>query len=82
MNLLTMNNVGEKDFTVYGCFSSNEIGTDYRVFNLEEDKSVSFLTLIITINTVVGIFIFVGLLLYHNKKMRTVEKRRDHQSQI
>ena len=52
------------------------------MFYLEEDKSVSYLTIIITINTVVGILIFVGLLLYHNKKRRTLEKRRDHQSPI
>ena len=74
--------MGENDFDLYGCFSSNELGTDYRTFGFEEERSGSFLKLVITINTVIGIFIFVGLLLYHKQKRRSEQMRRDHQSPI
>ena len=79
---LIIYNVAKEDFAVYGCFSSNEIGTDYRTFPFDEDVSVNYLSIIITINTVLGILIFVCLLVYQKKRRTTMQKKRDHQSPI
>eukprot|EP00092_Neocalanus_flemingeri_P000447 GFUD01000476.1.p1 GENE.GFUD01000476.1~~GFUD01000476.1.p1 ORF type:complete len:622 (-),score=168.19 GFUD01000476.1:456-2087(-) len=71
---LIIYNIEERDFTNYGCFSSNEVGTDYKVFPLEEEEESDYVTIAITINTIVGIIILVFLLIYHNKKKRSANR--------
>jgi hypothetical protein len=72
---LIIYNVEEDDFTNYGCFSSNEVGTDYKVFPLEkeEDKN-DYISMALSINTIVGIIILVFIIIYHKRKNREPER--------
>ena len=67
---------------MYGCFSTNEVGADYKTFYLMKESSFSYLSLIISINTVIGVLIFVGLIIHHKNKRKTLAKKRKHESPI
>jgi len=68
--------VEEEDFTNYGCFSTNEIGTDYKIFALEEEKSqLDFL--ILAINITGGVLLLTGILIYCCRRKNTPETKSD-----
>lgn len=71
---LIIYNIEESDFTNYGCFAENEVGTDYKVFPLLVEEESDYLTLAITTNTIVGAIILVFIILYHKRKKRKPEK--------
>merc|ERR1711874_186936 len=70
---LIIYNVEETDFTNYGCFASNEVGTDYKVFPLMVEEETDYLTIIITTNTIIGVIILALIIVYHKKKKRKPE---------
>jgi hypothetical protein len=70
---LIIYNVEETDFTNYGCFASNEVGTDYKVFSLMVEEETDYLTIIITTNTIIGVIILAVIIVYHKKKKRKPE---------
>jgi len=57
---LFIENSEESDFSKYGCKATNEIGSDYAVINMEEEKSEERLDVLYI---VIGIFAIVILLL-------------------
>ena len=61
------------DFTTYGCFAQNEAGSDYRMVVLEERVDTNWVTLIISINTLLGLAVLAGVLVWHYRK-RVVEQ--------
>jgi hypothetical protein len=66
---LIIYNVEQSDFTNYGCFSTNEVGTDYKVLPLrEEEDEYDFFSLILSINTCVGVILLVIIVIYHKRK--------------
>jgi len=73
--------VDHTDFANYGCFSSNEVGSDYKVLPLqqEEDEHM-YLSASLGINSVVGIIIIVCIVIYkkrnNNKERRSEEDSR------
>lgn len=71
---LIVYNVQESDFTNYGCFASNEVGSEYKVFPLMVEEETDYLTIAITSNTIVGVIILVVIIVYHKKKKRKPEK--------
>lgn len=71
---LIIYNIEESDFINYGCFASNEVGTDYKVFPLTLEEESDYLTLAITTNTIVGAIILVFIIVYHKRKKRKPEK--------
>jgi len=71
---LILYNVEESDFTNYGCFASNDVGTEYKVFPLMLEEETDYLTIAITSNTIVGVIILAIIIVYHKKKKRKPEK--------
>jgi len=72
---LIIYNVEQTDFTNYGCFSSNEVGTDYKVLPLTEEKDeYDFLSLMLSINTFVGVILLVIIVIYHKRKNSMQER--------
>jgi len=72
---LIIYNVQEDDFTNYGCFSSNEVGTDYKVFPLEkEEDKTEYIPMALSINTIVGVIILVFIIIHHKRKNREPER--------
>jgi len=65
---LVIYNIQPSDFGFYGCFAQNEIGTDHKLFLLEEEQKTSWVTIMITINTIVAVFILAGAILWSQKK--------------
>jgi len=72
--------VDQTDFATYGCFSANEVGSDYKVLPLqEEEHEHMFLSASLGINSVVGIIIIVCIVIYkrkNNKEGRSEEDSR------
>jgi len=73
--------VDQTDFANYGCFSANEVGSDYKVLPLqEEEHEHMFLSASLGINSVVGIIIIVCIVIYkkrkNNKEGRSEEDSR------
>merc|ERR1712072_796175 len=71
---LILYNVEESEFTNYGCFASNEVGSEYKVLPLMLEEETDYLTIAITTNTMVGVIILVVVIVYHKKKKRKPEK--------
>jgi len=66
--------VEESDFTNYGCFATNEVGHEYKVFPLLVEEETDYLTIGITSNTIVGVIILAVIIVYHKKKKRKPQK--------
>jgi len=67
--------VDEDDFAEYGCFSSNEVGTDYKMFSLrEETGDFDYLSITLAVNSVFGIIILVVIIVFHKMKNRPVKE--------
>jgi len=61
--------VDHTDFANYGCFSTNEVGSDYKVLPLqEEEEEHMYLSASLGINSVVGIIIIVCIVIYKKRK--------------
>merc|ERR1712098_932167 len=60
--------VEQTDFANYGCFSTNEVGTDYKVVSLQEEEKFNFLTASLGINTVVGSILLLCVIIYKKRK--------------
>merc|ERR1719422_1676334 len=67
--------VEQTDFANYGCFSTNEVGTDYKVVSLQEEEKFNFLTASLGINTVVGSILLLCIIIY--KKRKSIKTRRN-----
>ena len=65
---LVIYNIQPSDFGSYGCFAQNDIGTDHKLFLLEEEQKTSWVTIVITINTIVAVIIFVLVILWSRQK--------------
>merc|ERR1712227_144079 len=58
-----------------GCFSSNEVGTDYKMFSLrEETGDFDYLSITLAVNSVFGIIILVVIIVFHKMKNRPVKE--------
>jgi len=74
--------VEKSDFTNYGCFSTNEVGTDYKIIPLEEEaEEYDFVAITLTINSVVGILLLVCIVIYHKRKNRMQEGHEEDDRQ-
>jgi len=72
---LIIYNVEQSDFTNYGCFSTNEVGTDYKVLPLrEEEDEYDFFSLVLSINTFAGVILLVIIVIYQKRKNRMQER--------
>jgi len=70
--------VDQTDFANYGCFSANEVGSDYKVLPLqEEEHEHMFLSASLGINSVVGIIIIVCIVIY--KKRKNIKEGRSEE---
>ena len=65
--------VEQTDFANYGCFATNEVGTDYKVVSLQEEEIINFLTASLGINTVVGSILLLCVIIY--KKRKSIKTR-------
>lgn len=69
--------VEQMDFANYGCFSTNEVGTDYKVVSLQEEEKFNFLTASLGINTVVGSILLLCIIIF--KRRKSIKTRRNEE---
>lgn len=72
---LVIFNMGEEDFSEYGCFAANEVGTDYRKVELVESGQIGWLAIAIIMNTVLGVVILLTLLIYQFTRRHTTVRK-------
>jgi len=79
---LILDTLTNEDFSAYGCFAQNEAGTDYRMVTLIKEEETNWISLVIAINTLLGLVILAGLLIWHYRKRVVVDQRfpRDRQA--
>merc|ERR1719410_1404288 len=65
---LVIFNIQPSDFGSYGCFAQNEIGTDHKLFLLEEEQKTDWIAIIISINTIVAVTILAAVILWSKRK--------------
>jgi len=65
---LVIYNIQPSDFGSYGCFAQNELGTDHKMFLLEEEQKTNWVTFVITINTIVAVIILLVAISWNKKK--------------
>merc|ERR1712183_106897 len=65
---LVIYNIQPSDFGAYGCFAQNELGTDHKLFLLEEEQTTDWVAIVITINTIVAVIILAVVILWSKKK--------------
>merc|ERR1711910_266143 len=70
-------NIIDDDFTSYGCFASNELGSDYRtILVVEKSDYTVTITLIVNISVVVFI-LFILLIICLKKRITNVEQMEE-----
>jgi len=81
---LIIYNVQPSDLGKYGCFGQNEIGNDHKEFILEEELSTDWVTIIITINTIIAVVILAGFFLWNKRKeiKRWIREGNHNESQL
>jgi hypothetical protein len=60
--------LAEADFTSYGCFAQNEAGTDYRMLTLMEQQDTDWVSLIVAVNTLLGMLVLAGVFVWHYRR--------------
>merc|ERR1712012_216675 len=58
------------DFATYGCFAQNSAGTDYKVMTLEEEQVTDWVSLMVAVNTLLGLTVLAGVLACHYYKKK------------
>jgi len=67
---LILPNIQMADFATYGCFAQNSAGTDYRVLALEEEQVTDWVSLMVAVNTLLGLAVLAGVLACHYYKKK------------
>ena len=67
---LILPNIHPEDFATYGCFAQNSAGTDYRVLAVEEEQVTDWVSLMVTVNTLLGLAVLAGVLACHYYKKK------------
>ena len=67
---LILPNIKPEDFATYGCFAQNSAGTDYRVLALEEEQMTDWVSMMVVVNTLLGLTVLAGVLACHYYKKR------------
>jgi len=65
---LILPSLKEDDFSTYGCFAQNKVGTDYRMVDLVMEQDTGWISLVIGINTIVGLVVILIILVWHYRK--------------
>ena len=63
-------NIQPGDFATYGCFAQNSAGTDYKVLTLEEEQVTDWVSLMVAVNTLLGLTVLAGVLACHYYKKK------------
>ena len=76
---LILPNIQPGDFATYGCFAQNSAGTDYKVLTLEEEQVTDWVSLMVAVNTLLGLTVLAGVLAchYYKKKYTGYEQPLD-----
>jgi len=76
---LILPNIQPGDFATYGCFAQNSAGTDYKVLTLEEEQVTDWVSLMVAVNTLLGLTVLAGVLAchYYKKKYQGYEQPLD-----
>jgi len=76
---LIITKLEDEDFKQYGCFASNELGTDYQTIELEDQTSHSNLAITLVVNIIGGLVIFIILvILWFRRRRSNVEFMEEH----
>lgn len=67
---LILPNIQPGDFATYGCFAQNSAGTDYKVLTLEEEQVTDWVSLMVAVNTLLGLTVLAGVLACHYYKKK------------
>ena len=67
---LILPNIQPGDFATYGCFAQNSAGTDYKVLTLEEEQVTDWVSLMVAVNTLLGLAVLAGVLACHYYKKK------------
>merc|ERR1719336_367831 len=67
---LIIPNIQPGDFATYGCFAQNSAGTDYKVLTLEEKQVTDWVSLMVAVNTLLGLTVLAGVLACHYYKKK------------
>ena len=67
---LILPNIQPGDFATYGCFAQNSAGTDYKVLDLEEEQVTDWVSLMVAVNTLLGLTVLAGVLACHHYKKK------------
>ena len=78
---LIIYNVQSEDLGHYGCFAQNEIGNDHREFLLEEERTTNWVTVVISVNTVIALVILAGISLWSRRERILKMIRRGNQNE-
>ena len=65
---LILPTLAEQDFATYGCFAQNEAGYDHRMMMLEQEHDTDWISLIIAINTLLGLVVLAAVLFWHYRR--------------
>ena len=70
---LVLPEVTAEDFSAFGCFAQNEMGSDLKMVVLKDVENTFFwVSLIVASNTLVGLTVLAGILLHRYKKSGAV----------
>merc|ERR1712013_309145 len=81
---LVITNVDSEDFKEYGCFASNELGSDYQTIKLVEETSPASFVITVIVNSMGGVAIIILCVwLWFRRRKSNVEfmeeqKRRNY----